>query len=181
MKNNQQIEHSVFLRKLEPEDLPLLYQWENDASVWADGDTHNPLSQNDLRDYIMRTTGDMFLDGQLRMIVCQASTNESEGSFATSGEAMGCVDLYDVDIRNRKVAVAVYVAPQFRNKGVAREALLQIKSYVAEFLGFRMLYAWVRVGNVASEKAFKATGFSEVARLPKWINEGDVCILQTQL
>ena len=38
------------LRKIEPTDLPYLYQWENDARMWADSDTHNPLSQADLRE-----------------------------------------------------------------------------------------------------------------------------------
>ena len=59
----------VRLRKLEPSDLPFLYRWENDAAVWADSDTHNPLSQQDLRSYIENTTGDIYRDGQLRLII----------------------------------------------------------------------------------------------------------------
>ena len=59
----------IQLRKIEPEDLPFLYQWENDASAWADGSNHNPLSQQDLRDYIASTTGDIYRDGQLRLII----------------------------------------------------------------------------------------------------------------
>ena len=47
----------IKLRKIEPTDLPFLYQWENDASAWADGANHNPLSQQDLRAYIESTTG----------------------------------------------------------------------------------------------------------------------------
>ncbi len=172
---------SVTLRKLEPEDLPLLYQWENDAAAWEEGDTHNPLSQNDLRDYIMRTTGDIFTDGQLRMMVCQTLPDEPEGSFAASGEPVGCVDLYDVDIRNRKAAVAVYIDPRFRNQGLAQQALRLIRSYAADILCFRMLYAWVRKENAVSVKSFAAAGFTEVARLPEWVNEGEVCILQTLL
>ena len=41
----------IHLRKIEPTDVPYLYRWENDASAWADGSNHNPLSQQDLRDY----------------------------------------------------------------------------------------------------------------------------------
>ena len=59
----------IKLRKLEPSDLPFLYQWENDASVWADGANHNPLSQQDLRDYLASTTGDIYKDGQLRLVI----------------------------------------------------------------------------------------------------------------
>ena len=57
------------LRKIEPSDLPFLYQWENDATMWADSDTHNPLSRHDLHQYIENTTGDIYRDGQLRLII----------------------------------------------------------------------------------------------------------------
>ena len=52
----------IRLRKIEPSDLPFLYQWENDATAWADGVNHNPLSQQDLRAYIESTTGDIYRD-----------------------------------------------------------------------------------------------------------------------
>ena len=65
----------IRLRKIEPTDLPYLYRWENDASVWADGANHNPLSQQDLRAYIASTTGDIYRDGQLRLIIEERTTN----------------------------------------------------------------------------------------------------------
>lgn len=76
----------IKLRKLEPSDLPFLYQWENDASVWADGSNHNPLSQQDLRDYIESTTGDIYKDGQLRLIIHSSSESVCQQS-GLSGEA----------------------------------------------------------------------------------------------
>ena len=57
------------LRKLEPSDLPFLYQWENDATMWADSDTHNPLSRHDLHQYIENTTGDIYRDGHKYKLV----------------------------------------------------------------------------------------------------------------
>ena len=67
----------IKLRKIEPNDLPFLYQWENDAASWADGANHNPLSQQDLRDYIASTTGDIYRDGQLRLIIEQITNHQS--------------------------------------------------------------------------------------------------------
>ena len=171
---------SIFLRKVEPDDLPLLYQWENDADAWLDGDTHNPLSQADLREYILRTTGDIYLDGQLRLMIC-ASTTAETGDTATTSDPLGCVDLYNVDIRNRKAAVAIYVAPMYRGKGVARQALLQLKSYVTNVLSFRLLYALVRVGNFASLESFRSADFQCVAEIPHWVNEGNIFVLQSLL
>ena len=114
---------SVVLRKLEPDDLPLLYRWENDTDSWLDGDTHNPLSHEDLREYILRTTGDIYQDGQLRLMICSSH----------DAEPVGCVDLYDVDIRNRKAAVAIYVAPEFRLQG-------RLNKHWANFANMRLIY-----------------------------------------
>lgn len=180
MSVSQNPSSPVVLRKLEPDDLPLLYQWENDAAAWLDGNTHNPLSQADLRDYILRTTGDIFQDGQLRLMICPVSEQSPQTSAAIT-KPVGCVDLYDVDIRNRKAAVAIYVAPDFRGRGVALQALWQIVSYVADILCFRILYACVRENNQASKKLFLSAGFQEVACLPQWVNEGNILVLQTLL
>ena len=80
-------EKIIKLRKLEPSDLPYLYRWENDASVWAAGDTHNPLSQQDLRDYIASTTGDIYKDGQLRLIIeDQSPITKNEVNRALAAE-----------------------------------------------------------------------------------------------
>lgn len=158
---------NIRLRKVEPDDLPVLYAWENDEDAWADGSTHNPLSHDDLQNYIMQTTGDIYRDGQLRLMVCSGDADE----------AVGCVDLYDVDIRNRKAAVAVYVAPGSRNQGIARQALMQIISYVSRILQFRLLYAVVRKSNQSSMSAFQHAGFQVVCTLPGWTLEGDSCLL----
>ena len=161
----------IRLRKVEPDDLPLLYAWENDAEAWPDSSTHNPLSREDLRSYIMQTTGDIYRDGQLRLIICSSC----------SDEPVGCVDLYDVDVRNRKAAVAIYVAPACRNQGVASMALMELVSYVSRILHFRLLYAVTRQTNVASLRAFQHAGFQQVCTLPDWTVEGDACLLITRV
>ena len=86
---------TIHLRKIEPTDLPFLYLWENDTNVWKDGDTHNPLSQQDLRNYIASTTGDIYQDGQLSLII------ESE-----TKDTLGCIDLYNLDntLENKAMA-----------------------------------------------------------------------------
>jgi len=174
--------HSILLRKLEPDDLPQLYLWENDAEAWLDGNTHNPLSEADLRDYILRTTGDIYQDGQLRLMICLAQPDSGKQSEEKSAnEPIGCVDLYDVDIRNRKAAVAIYVAKEWRNQGVGKKALQKLKSYVANILCFRFLYAMVRESNMISQKLFQSVGFQNVACLPEWVNEGNIFVLQTVL
>lgn len=154
----------IRLRKLEPSDLPFLYQWENDASVWADGDNHNPLSQQDLRDYIASTTGDIYKDGQLRLIV------EEDGA------TVGCIDLFDLDIRNRKAALGMYIAPGFRGKGIGKRALEQLETYAFGHLQLRLLYAIIATRNIPCSSLYRAAGYTPSSPLPAWTIESDAVV-----
>ena len=154
----------INLRKIEPSDLPFLYQWENDASVWADGANHNPLSQQDLRDYIASTTGDIYKDGQLRIII------ENEGVTC------GCIDLFDFDPRNRRAAIGMYIALEYRGKGVGREALEQLESYAFGFLHLRVLYAVIATNNAACTALYRTAGYSPSSPLPAWTLDSDAVI-----
>ncbi len=154
------------LRKLEPTDLLSLYRWENDASVWMDSDTHNPLSKQDLRSYIENTTGDIYRDGQLRLMI------------EKDGDTVGCIDLFDFDPRNRKAAIGMYIVSEVRGSGVGHEALRQLLHYVFDFLHLRMVYAVIGVQNQACTSVFQDTGFTPSAVLGHWTLEGDVVVWQ---
>jgi diamine N-acetyltransferase len=162
---------NIQLRKLEPSDLPFLYQWENDASVWADGSNHNPLSQQDLRDYIASTTGDIYRDGQLRLIIEEANNQQP-----TAKVTLGCLDLFDFDPRNRRAAIGMYIAPEYRGKGVGHEALKQLENYAFGYLNLRVLYAVITTNNVACSALYKAAGYHPSSPLPAWTLESDAVI-----
>lgn len=154
----------IKLRKIEPLDLPFLYQWENDASVWADGSNHNPLSQKDLRDYITSTTSDIYKDGQLRLII------------EIDGVTCGCMDLFDFDPRNRRAAIGMYVAPEYRGKGVGRLALEQLESYAFDFLYLRVLYAVIATNNIPCSSLYRSAGYTPSTPLSSWTLESDAVI-----
>ncbi len=169
----------IHLRKLEPSDLPFLYQWENDSSAWADSDTHNPLSRQDLRAYIESTTGDIYKDGQLRLMICEdkPSTDDTQPQTFTT---LGCIDLFDFDARNRKAAIGIYVVSEARGRGVGHEALRQLLRYVFDFLHLRMVYAIVGTHNTPSLSVYKDLGFTPSAVLRAWTIEGDAVVWQKQ-
>ena len=162
MVNDQMV--NIKLRKLEPSDLPFLYQWENDASVWADGSNHNPLSQADLRDYIASTTGDIYKDGQLRLII------ESEGVTC------GCIDLFDLDIRNRRAALGMYIAPEYRGKGVGKAALEALETYAFTHLNLRVLYAVIATSNIPCSSLYRSAGYTPSTPLTSWTLESDAIL-----
>jgi diamine N-acetyltransferase len=156
------------LRKIEPSDLPFLYQWENDATSWADSDTHNPLSRHDLHQYIENNTGDIYRDGQLRLMIEQG------------GQTLGCIDLFDFDARNRKAAIGMYIAPDARGKGVGSEAVKQLLNYAFDFLHLRMVYAIISVNNQACSHIYEQLGFAPSSPLKDWTLEGDAILWQKQ-
>ena len=172
------------LRKIEPSNLPFLYQWENDASVWADGSNHNPLSQQDLRDYIESTTGDIYKDGQLRLVIESVSPKDglsaersvSETVCQQSGLTLGCIDLFDFDPRNRRAGLGMYIAPEYRGKGVGKEALRLLEEYAFGFLHLRVLYAIISTKNIACTALYRNAGYTPSSPLPAWTLESDAVI-----
>lgn len=147
----------VNLRALEIEDLPYLYQWENDAAAWADSGTHNPLSHKLLREYIENSTGDLYADGQLRLVM------ESEGA------TIGAIDLFDFDARSRKAAIGMYIAPQYRGAGLGREAVRLLEEYAFGFLGLHLLYAIIAADNTACRAIYENAGYKHSADLTDWV------------
>lgn len=158
---------NITLRKIEPSDLPFLYQWENDASSWADGANHNPLSQRDLRDYIESTTGDIYKDGQLRLII-----------ELDTAETVGCIDLFDLDIRNRRAAIGMYIAPEFRNRGIGKQAVLAMEDYASRQLDLRLIYAVIATTNILCTKLYENLGYEPSSVLKGWTLESDAIIWQ---
>ena len=164
------------LRKIEPSDLPFLYQWENDATMWADSDTHNPLSRHDLHQYIENTTGDIYRDGQLRLIIEDSQLSTLNSQLST--KIVGCIDLFDFDARNRKAAIGMYIAPEARGKGVGKQAVQLLLDYAFNFLHLRMVYAIISVNNVACSRLYEQMDFLPSSPLRAWTLEGDAILWQ---
>ena len=161
----------IKLRKLEPSDLPYLYRWENDASAWADGANHNPLSEQDMRDYIASTSGDIYRDGQLRLIIEQSPMTNDQLPMT-----LGCIDLFDLDPRNRRAAIGMYIAPEYRGKGVGKEAVRLLEEYAFGFLHLRLIYAIISTNNTACTALYRNEGYTPSSPLPAWTLEGEAVL-----
>ena len=167
------------LRKIEPSDLPFLYQWENDAVMWADSDTHNPLSRHDLHQYIENTTGDIYRDGQLRLIIESSdATQRLLNTTQPTTRILGCIDLFDFDARNRKAAIGMYIAPEARGQGVGKQAVQLLLDYAFGFLHVRMVYAIISVHNTACSHIYEQMNFTPSSLLVNWTLEGDAILWQ---
>ena len=103
------------LRAIEPEDLDLLYQIENDQSLWQVGTTNVPYSRYTLHDYIASSSDDIYADRQVRMIV----ENDEK-------ETVGIVDLVQFSPEHLRAEVGIVILQNHRRKGYAREALREL-------------------------------------------------------
>jgi len=59
----------IRLRALEPEDIDLLYTWENNTDVWIISSTIAPFSRNILHKYIENSHLDIYTVKQLRLMI----------------------------------------------------------------------------------------------------------------
>lgn len=191
MKNELLSGEKVTLREMRAEDLDRIYDWENRSELWYLGDIHEPLTKEQTADFISRTTGDIYLDGQLRLMI---ETNISEPSLrAERGnlpdsetdhhaplamtQTIGCIDLFDFDQHNQRAGVGILIAEkENREKGLAKEALNLLTNYCFEVLNFKQLYCHITVDNETSLHLFSACGYKEAGRNKDWVKKGNVFI-----
>lgn len=148
----------ICLRPLEPEDLELLYKWENDASLWTLGGTVSPYSYYILKEYISASHKDIYEQRQQRLMI----------TLKDCGTTVGMIDLYDFDPHNSRAGVGILIDTNFQGKGYAGNAVKLIIDYAFLFLKLHQLYAHIPVGNIPSIKLFTACGFKESGILQDW-------------
>ncbi len=163
----------IRLRALEPEDLELIYKWENDSRWWTQGNTTAPYSRTTLRRYIHETQQtDIYESKQLRLMV---TLNENDVT-------VGIIDLYDFDLRNSRAGIGILIDDKYRNRGLALQALDLLKGYAFEFLRLHQLYALIAVTNEPSCKVFEKAGYKVAGTLKDWVAQGlefeDVVLVQ---
>lgn len=153
------------LRALEPEDLELVYEIENDMSLWPWSEVNVPLSRYTVREYLQQQHGDIYQDGQLRLVIEQ------------EGKAAGIIDLTSFSPQHLRAEVGIVLRQTLRNQGIGGTALHLLHEYVSEHLRLVSLHAFVSCGNEAAKALFRSAGYQERALLPKWIQGRDDALL----
>ena len=151
----------VKLRALEPTDLDLLYEWENDTRLWAVGSTLAPFSRAALWKFLQESTGDIYASHEVHFVV---ETIDST--------PVGMLDLFGFDAHNSRCEIGVHIIPSHRRKGYALRALEIVKRYVFMHLGVNQLYATIPAFHAASVALFDRANFSEQHLMPQWVRQG---------
>jgi len=158
------VNSNISLRALEPEDLEVLYLWENDPSVWHLSGTLIPFSKYLLRQYLENSGKDIFEIRQLRLII---QLNEGK-------RPVGAIDLFDFDPFHRRAGIGILIAdPSDRGRGFAREALESLMKYCFDVLKLHQLWCNIADGNSQSMKLFTSAGFQVVGVKKEWLFTGE--------
>lgn len=153
----------VTLRAPEPSDLDMLYELENDSSAWETGCTAAPVSRDLLRRYIESAETDITATRQLRLMIVSRESHET----------VGAVDMFNVDILNRRAEIGIAVTAAHRRRGYALKALAAIAAYGRRYLGLHQLYATIASDNAASRALFARAGYKTSGRLQSWLLRRD--------
>jgi len=152
----------IRLRAIEPEDLDLLYQIENDVRLWNVGTTNVPYSRYTLHDYIATSSDDIYADRQLRLIV---ETPE--------GHTVGIADLMNFSPQHLRAESGIVILDSERRKGYAAAALQALCDYARRILHIHQLYGIVAADNTAALQLYQKAGFMVASTLQDWLFDGE--------
>ena len=151
------IGENIALRALEPSDLDLLYDWENDSSIWKVSQTITPFSRHVLSKYLDNANQDIFTAKQLRLMIKKKNLS------------IGTIELFDYDPVNSRAGVGIWIAEKSeREKGYAKEALKLIIEYSFKHLKLNQLYCNISSTNKISINLFSSLDFMLVGVKKKW-------------
>lgn len=149
---------SITLRALEPEDIEILYEWENQPEIWTYSLNRSPISRQTLTQYILSSMEqDIYALKQLRLMALN------------QGEPIGCIDLNDFDPYHLRAEVGMMIAPKHRGKGLGKEIVKALIDYASRMLGIKNLYCDISAQNIPCLKIYQSLGFEHCGTKKNWI------------
>ncbi len=101
-------------------------------------------------------------------LVAEEGASLSSGSLRLYALPYGCVDLYAYDPLNRRAAVGIVVATEYRRQGYALAMLDALADHYRGTL--HCLYADIAATNSASIALFHKAGYTECGRFREWLD-----------
>jgi diamine N-acetyltransferase len=151
---------SIRLRAIEPEDLEILYEWENNESYWTVSNTITPFSKYTIKLYLENSHKSIYETGQIRLMI----------DLIAEKTTIGTVDIFDFEHFHRRAGVGILIAdPAHRRKGYASMTLKCLSDYCFNILQLHQLYCNILSNNRESIDLFRKNGFVEAGLKKEWI------------
>ena len=145
------------LRALEPSDLEIMYDTENDKSLWVYSNTSSPFSKHTLKKFIENSHLDIIEHRQVRLVIYDKLNS------------YGFIDLFDYDHVSRRAGVGIIIFERFRSKGIGSLSLKLIEQHVLNHVPIHQLYANISSNNIDSISLFKKNGYNKVGLKKDWL------------
>jgi len=154
----------IRLRAIEPEDLELLYNWENNNSWWIISNTVAPFSKYTLKRYIRNSHKSIYETGQLRLMIDLIAGNQT----------IGTIDIFDFDPFHNRAGIGILIAEEEqRRKGYASMALKCLTDYCFGTLQLHQLWCNILANNSESIELFQKLGFVQIGIKKDWVKTSD--------
>jgi len=154
----------IRLRAIEPEDLELLYEWENNNSYWIISNTVAPFSKYTLKRYIRNSHKSIYETGQLRLMI----------DLIAGKQTIGTIDIFDFDPFHKRAGIGILIAEEEqRRKGYATMSLKCLTDYCFKTLQLHQLWCNILADNHESIELFQKLGFIQIGIKKDWIKTAD--------
>lgn len=163
----------IALRAIEPTDLKLLFDWENNIDLWSVSNSQVPFSNYLLEEFVNAAHQDIYTNKQLRLMITTLSSNQT----------IGVIDLFDFEPQHARCGIGIFIDEQFRGQGFAKQSIELIKTYAFSILHLKQIYVHVNASNKTSIALFEHNGFEKNGVKKCWHKTGlntfeDVWFLQ---
>ena len=154
----------IRLRAIEPEDLELLYEWENNNSYWIISNTVAPFSKYTLKRYIRNSHKSIYETGQLRLMI----------DLIAGKQTIGTIDIFDFDPFHKRAGIGILIADEEqRRKGYATMSLKCLTDYCFRTLQLHQLWCNILADNHESIELFQKLGFIQIGIKKDWVKTAD--------
>lgn len=140
---------NIFLRELQPVDVDVMFNWENDTENWKVSGTTKPFKREEIETFV-NAPQNLIQNEQIRYVIC----------LQNSQTPIGTIDLFEFDAAKKAVGIGVLIAElAFRNKGYAAEAIDLITDYCRNELKLVNVFCNIQKDNATSIRLFEKCGF----------------------
>lgn len=152
---------TIQLRALEPDDIEIIYLWENNIDSWKVSNTLVPFSKFMLKKYLENAHLDIYEVKQLRLMI---ETLENK--------PIGTIELFEFDPFHLRTGIGIIINDKKElRKGYAQEAIHVFIKYCFSVLGLHQVYCNIADDNKESLSLFQKCGFEIIAEKKDWIKD----------
>lgn len=145
----------VILRGVRQDDLPRLWEFNNDLEVELAGGGDPPMPQAIER-----------LQAEFEREWAKGGRDGAKFAIEVDGKLIGQCGLFDFNDTSRTACLGITIGDkEYWSQGYGRESVTLLLEYAFRYRNFRRVWLWVHADNERAIRAYQACGFIEEGRL----------------